>query len=146
MRKTKERNIKNINFTHLDLLDLELLNKKFDLIISTGCLHHMEKPEDGLESLVNVLKPKGLLYLGLYSKRARSEIEWIRKFIQKRKINVTDENMRTFRTKILNSKNKNFLFIKSFARLCNISRGQRLAVILQRKKPILGVAPISLAC
>jgi len=113
IRKTKERNIKNINFTHLDLLDLESLNKKFDLIISTGCLHHMEKPEDGLESLVNVLKPKGLLYLGLYSKRARSEIEWIRKFIQKRKINVTDENMRAFRTKILNSKNKNFLFIKS---------------------------------
>ena len=34
----------------------------------------MEKPEDGLESLVNVLKPQGLIYLGLYSKRARSEL------------------------------------------------------------------------
>ena len=69
IRKAKEKNIKNINFYHLDLLDLELLNKKFDIIISTGCLHHMEKPEDGLESLVNVLKPQGLIYLGLYSKR-----------------------------------------------------------------------------
>ena len=79
IRKAKEKNIKNINFYHLDLLDLELLNKNFDIIISTGCLHHMEKPEDGLESLVNVLKPQGLIYLGLYSKRARSEIEWTRK-------------------------------------------------------------------
>ena len=72
IRKAKEKNIKNINFYHLDLLDIGLLNKKFDLIISTGCLHHMEKPEDGLESLVNVLKPEGLIYLGLYSKRGRS--------------------------------------------------------------------------
>jgi len=112
IRKAKEKNIKNINFYHLDLLDLELLNKKFDIIISTGCLHHMEKPEDGLESLVNVLKPQGLIYLGLYSKRARSEIEWTRKYIQKRKIDVTEDNMRKFRTKILNSKNKKLQFIK----------------------------------
>ncbi len=112
IRKAKEQNIKNINFYHLDLLDLELLDKKFDIIISTGCLHHMEKPEDGLESLVNVLKPQGLIYLGLYSKRARSEIEWTRKYIQKRKIDVTEDNMRVFRTKILNSKNKKLQFIK----------------------------------
>ena len=112
IRKAKEKNIKNINFYHLDLLDLELLNKKFDIIISTGCLHHMEKPEDGLESLVNVLKPQGLIYLGLYSKRARSEIEWTRKYIQKKKIDVTEDNMRAFRTKILNSKNKKLQFIK----------------------------------
>ena len=112
IRMAKDKNIKNINFYHLDLLDLELLNKKFDIIISTGCLHHMEKPEDGLESLVNVLKPQGLIYLGLYSKRARSEIEWIRKYIQKKKIDFTEDNIRVFRTKILNSKNKKFQFIK----------------------------------
>ena len=112
IRKAKEKNIKNINFYHLDLLDLELLNKKFDIIISTGCLHHMEKPEDGLESLVNVLKPQGLIYLGLYSKRARSEIEWTRKYIQKRKIDVTEDNMRSFRTKILNSENKKLQSIR----------------------------------
>ena len=103
IRKAKEKNIKNINFYHLDLLDIGLLNKKFDLIISTGCLHHMDKPEDGLESLVNVLKSEGLIYLGLYSQRARSEIEWTRKYIQKRRIDVTERNMRAFRTKILNS-------------------------------------------
>ena len=112
IRKVEERNIKNVSFYHLDLLDLKLLNRKFDLIISTGCLHHMEKPEDGLESLVNVLKPKGLIYLGLYSTRARSEIEWTRKYIQKRKLDITEDNIRAFRTKILNSKNKNFQSIR----------------------------------
>ncbi len=121
IRKAKEKNIENVNFYNLDLLDLELLNKKFDLIISTGCLHHMEKPEDGLESLVNVLKPEGLIYLGLYSKRARSEIEWARKYIQKRKIDVTEDNMRTFRTKILNSRNRNFQSIKGLLDFFSLS-------------------------
>ncbi len=121
IRKAKEKNIKNINFYHLDLLDLELLNKKFDIIISTGCLHHMEKPEDGLESLVNVLKPQGLIYLGLYSKRARSEIEWTRKYIQKRKIDVTEDNMRSFRTKILNSENKKLQSIRGLRDFFSLS-------------------------
>ena len=121
IRKAKEKNIKNINFYHLDLLDLELLNKKFDIIISTGCLHHMEKPEDGLESLVNVLKPQGLIYLGLYSKRARSEIEWTRKYIQKRKIDVTEDNMRSFRIKILNSKNKKLQSIRGLLDFFSLS-------------------------
>ena len=121
IRKAKEKNIKNINFYHLDLLDLELLNKNFDIIISTGCLHHMEKPEDGLESLVNVLKPEGLIYLGLYSKRARSEIEWTRKYIQKRKIDVTEDNMRSFRTKILNSENKKLQSIRGLLDFFNLS-------------------------
>ena len=121
IRKAKEKNIKNINFYHLDLLDIELLNKKFDIIISTGCLHHMEKPEDGLESLVNVLKPQGLIYLGLYSKRARSEIEWTRKYIQKRKIDVTEDNMRSFRTKILNSENKKLQSIRGLLDFFSLS-------------------------
>ena len=121
IRKAKEKNIKNINFYHLDLLDIELLNKKFDIIISTGCLHHMEKPEDGLESLVNVLKPQGLIYLGLYSKRARSEIEWTRKYIQKRKIDVTEDNMRSFRIKILNSKNKKLQSIRGLLDFFSLS-------------------------
>ena len=121
IRKAKEKNIKNINFYHLDLLDLELLNKNFDIIISTGCLHHMEKPEDGLESLVNVLKPEGLIYLGLYSKRARSEIEWTRKYIQKRKIDVTEDNMRSFRTNILNSENKKLQSIRGLRDFFSLS-------------------------
>ncbi len=121
IRSAEEKNIKNVNFYHLDLLDLELLNEKFDLIISTGCLHHMEKPEDGLESLVNVLKPEGLIYLGLYSERARFEIEWTRKYIQNRKINVSQKNMRAFRTKMLNSKNQKFQSIKGLLDFYSLS-------------------------
>ena len=75
IRKTKELKISNIKHYHIDILDLELLKKKFDLIVCTGCLHHMENPEEGLDSLVRVLKPGGIMQIALYSKNARSEIE-----------------------------------------------------------------------
>ena len=106
IRKSEEHNIKNVKHYHLDLLDLKLLNQKFDMIISTGVLHHMEKPEDGLASLSSVLKPNGIMLLGLYSKYARSEIKWIREYIEKNKIILTEDNMKKFREKMLISKNK----------------------------------------
>ncbi|MBD22895.1 MAG: hypothetical protein CL572_04450 [Alphaproteobacteria bacterium] len=112
IRKTKELNIKNVNHFHIDILDLKLLRKKFNLIICTGCLHHMENPEDGLDALIKVLKPEGVMQLALYSKYARSEIEWTRKYIEKKKISVTTNQMKLFRNMMITSKNKKFLPIK----------------------------------
>ena len=86
IRKTRELKISNIKHYHIDILDLKLLREQFDLIVCTGCLHHMEKPEDGLDSLVNVLKPSGIMQIALYSKHARSEIEWTRKYIERRRL------------------------------------------------------------
>ena len=113
IRKSEELNIKNVKHYHLDLLDLKLLNQKFDMIISTGVLHHMEKPEDGLASLSSVLKPNGIMLLGLYSKYARSEIKWIREYIEKNKIILTEDNMKKFREKMLISKNKKIQYIRN---------------------------------
>ena len=104
--------INNVKHYHIDILDLKLLNRKFDMIICTGCLHHMEKPEDGLDSLVNVLKPGGIMQIALYSKHARSEIEWTRKYIERRKFSVSVNNMKLFREKMVASKNKNFMSVR----------------------------------
>ena len=112
IRKTKELKISNIKHYHIDILDLELLKKKFDLIVCTGCLHHMENPEEGLDSLVRVLKPGGIMQIALYSKNARSEIEWTRKYIERNKFSVSFKNMKLFRDKMLASKNKNFIFLR----------------------------------
>ena len=112
IRKTKELKISNVKHYHIDILDLKLLKKKFDLIVCTGCLHHMEKPEEGLDSLVRVLKPDGIMQIALYSKNARSEIEWTRKYIERRKLSVSVKNMKLFRDKILASKNKNFISLR----------------------------------
>ena len=40
----------------MDILALSSLNTKFDIIECCGVLHHMDKPLEGLKSLLNVLK------------------------------------------------------------------------------------------
>ena len=67
-RKSKELKLKNIRWIHGDILDLISLNEKFDVVESVGVLHHMEDPKMGFDILNKILKPKGFLYLGLYSK------------------------------------------------------------------------------
>jgi hypothetical protein len=52
------------------------------------------------------------MLLGLYSKYARSEIKWTREYIEKKKIILTEDNMKKFREKMLISKNKNFQFLR----------------------------------
>ena len=42
--------IKNIEYLQGDILDLGKLQKKFDLIESSGVLHHMEDPFKGLKT------------------------------------------------------------------------------------------------
>ena len=98
-RTAYELEIKNVNFLNMDILDINVLNKKFDFIICSGCLHHMQKPEEGLRSLLNVLNNDGFLYIGLYSKIARIEIHWVRQYIKKHLIEVSESNMIKLRKK-----------------------------------------------
>ena len=55
----------------MDILEVTLLETKFDIIESSGVLHHMNDPSQGLKALVGVLKNNGFLKLGLYSELAR---------------------------------------------------------------------------
>ena len=60
-RKTEELGISNIKYMQADILDLRELNQKFDIIESTGVLHHMEDPMAGWKVLVGCLNPGGLM-------------------------------------------------------------------------------------
>ena len=70
-RKIEDIGYKNINYLNGDILSLKNLNNKFDIVECIGVLHHMERPLDGLKVLLELLKPDGVLKLGLYSELAR---------------------------------------------------------------------------
>ena len=103
-RKVEELGIKNIEFLHADILQLNKLNKKFDIIESAGTLHHMSDPIEGFKILYDLLKPNGFLRIGLYSEIARMHIVEAREIIKKRKIIVSNENIKKFRQEIINEK------------------------------------------
>ena len=102
---TDQYKIQNIKYFQTDLLNVDLLEESFDMIICTGVLHHMEKPFEGLKSLCKVLKPNGFMKLGLYSTIARSSIKELRNDIKKLDLNFNKNNMSKIREIILNSEN-----------------------------------------
>ena len=77
-RKANDLGIKNIDFIQMDILDLEDYGKKFEIIESVGVLHHMKNPLLGWQILSQILKPNGLLMIGLYSSKARTHIKELR--------------------------------------------------------------------
>ena len=96
-RKTTELGIANIEYLHADILKLSQLKQKFDIIESAGVLHHMDKPMDGWRVLVYLLKPGGLMMIGLYSELARQHIVEIRKEITLQKVGASESEIRKFR-------------------------------------------------
>ena len=130
-RTAYELEIKNVNFFNMDILDMNLLKKKFDFIICSGCLHHMKKPEEGLRCLLNVLNNDGLLYIGLYSEIARIEIHWVRQYIKKHLIEVSEANMIRLRRKMLKSSNTNFNEITKSIEFFSFSRFRDLVFNFQ---------------
>ena len=132
-RKVDEYGMKNTHFIEMDLLELSQLNKKFDLIECSGVLHHMKDPAMGLFNLVNSLKPKGYLKLGLYSKYARQQIHKARKLIKGKEIKPTIDEIRRFRNDVLNGNIKNLNEITDWSDFYSTSMCRDLCFHSQEK-------------
>ena len=110
-RKTEELGISNIDYIQADILDLGALNRQFDIIESSGVLHHMDDPMAGWDVLTGCLKAGGLMRIGLYSELARSHIVQMRHEIQQSNIGSSNDAMRSFRKKIVSSKEEHHSMI-----------------------------------
>ena len=102
-RKTVETGFTNIEYLQADILNLNCLEKEFDMIESSGVLHHMLDPIAGWKVLTSLLKPGGLMRIGLYSESARTHIADIQKEIKSLGVGASDTEMREFRRSIINS-------------------------------------------
>jgi SAM-dependent methyltransferase len=74
-RKSKEMRMANIEYAQADLLELGGINRRFDLIEAMGVLHHLADPQAGWRALLSLLKPDGMMRIGLYSPVARRELD-----------------------------------------------------------------------
>ena len=102
IRKTREYGLNNVEYGIADILKLEELEQKFDVIQCGGVLHHMEDPEKGWNVLNNCLKPGGFMLIALYSKAARKSITDARDFIKYHKYASDIDSIRTCRHAIKN--------------------------------------------
>jgi len=89
---------------HADILQLNKLNRKFDIIECVGTLHHMKNPIQGLKELLDVLEPHGFLKLGLYSETARQNVVKARELIKKRNYKNTTKDIKKFRQDVFDKR------------------------------------------
>ena len=106
-RKTTELGLGNLKYLQADILKLDHLEQEFDIIESVGVLHHMDEPMVGWRALVDLLKPGGLMRIGLYSELARSQITKARREIASLGIGTSATEIRNFRESLRVSESKN---------------------------------------
>lgn len=90
-----------IRFVQGDILALDQVAERFDVVVSTGVIHHMDRPEAGLARLAGVLRRGGVVRLGLYSERARAVVRLAHQLIREKAWRPVDDDIRAFRAHVL---------------------------------------------
>ena len=102
-RKTQELGLTMIEYAQADITKLGSLGRSFDIIESTGVLHHLADPLAGWQVLLSLLRPGGAMRLGFYSEVARRGIVRARTFIAEQGYDSTAEDIRQCRQKLMDS-------------------------------------------
>ena len=97
------------------------MGKEFDIIESAGVLHHMDEPMAGWRVLVDLLKPGGLMKIGLYSEFARHHIVEIRKEIAALSLGTSEADIRKFRQSLAESHDENHQQLTTSINFFNLS-------------------------
>ncbi len=100
-RKTRELGIGNVEYRQADILALGSIAERFDVIECSGVLHHLEDPVAGWRILCSLLRPSGLMRIGLYSEIARRHVVRAREFVASEGFAATPDGIRACRTAIL---------------------------------------------
>jgi SAM-dependent methyltransferase len=67
----------NLELHLLPIEELSTLERDFDLIVSTGVLHHMADPLAGMKAIADCLSPDGAIGVMLYAKYGRVGVEML---------------------------------------------------------------------
>jgi 2-polyprenyl-3-methyl-5-hydroxy-6-metoxy-1,4-benzoquinol methylase len=100
-RKTRELGVRNIEYAQADIMKLGSIARRFDVISSSGVLHHLGDPIAGLHVLLSLLRPGGFMHVALYSEIARRRVVAARRFIAERGYQPTVEDIRRCRQDLM---------------------------------------------
>lgn len=100
-RQTRALGLDTIKYAQADIMNLPSIGRTFDVIESSGVLHHLADPFAGWRALLTLLRPGGLMLIGLYSEAARQDVVAARNFIAVRGYRPTVEDIRCCRQELL---------------------------------------------
>ena len=122
-----------IDYAQADILELSL-DRRFDMIESSGVLHHLADPMRGWAKLTQLLKPGGFMRIGLYSETGRKNIVALREMLASRGYGATAEDIRRCRQEIISANDPQFLTIVHSPDFCSISACRDLLFHVQEHR------------
>lgn len=78
----KKYSLNNLELLYDDFRNITF-TKKFDLIICSGVIHHLEDPNSGLNYLSSILEPDGVIDLMIYGDKSNSCLNFFKEFFKK---------------------------------------------------------------
>jgi SAM-dependent methyltransferase len=91
----------NVEFAQADIVKCGSIGRSFDFIDCSGVLHHLADPWEGWRVLLSLLRPGGVMQVGLYSETARQNIVEARALIAARGYRPVPDDIRRFRQDII---------------------------------------------
>ena len=82
-RLRERHSLGNLELRQMSLLDVGQLNRSFDLIVSTGVLHHLPDPDAGLKALADVLDVRGSMAIMLYGTAGRAGVYLVQDILRR---------------------------------------------------------------
>jgi SAM-dependent methyltransferase len=82
-RLKRKYKLANLELQQMAVEGVGELDRRFDLVVCTGVLHHLEDPDAGLRALRSVLKPDGAIYLMVYAPYGRAGIYLLQEYCRK---------------------------------------------------------------
>ena len=100
IRKGSELGLDELQVMQADILELADWSERFDVVVASGVLHHMQDPVAGWRVLSDLVRPGGFMRIGLYSERARISVVETRAFIERSGIEPTADGIRSARAAV----------------------------------------------
>jgi SAM-dependent methyltransferase len=89
----RKYNLKNLVTHQLPIENIARLDQRFDLIVSTGVLHHLVDPDAGLRALRSVLRSEGAMYLMVYARYGRTGVYMLQEYCRRLGIGTSKEEI-----------------------------------------------------
>ena len=100
-RMAENFGLSNVEFAQADITMSASLGRQFDFIDASGVLHHLADPWAGWKVLLSLLRPGGVMQVGLYSELARQNVVAARALIAEHGYRPDPEGIRACREHIM---------------------------------------------
>lgn len=90
----RRHQLSNLQLELCPIEDVAALGGKFDLVVSSGVLHHLADPQAGMDALARVLRPEGALGVMLYARYGRVGVELLQSVFRDLGLGQDDESLR----------------------------------------------------